>query len=155
MKTLRIIPVLMLLALLLSCDKSVYYENNHTISNEEWLIENELKHEIEIRDTMDVFNMFFHIRNSVDYGYSNLFLFVKTSFPNGQMSRDTLECILADKSGKWYGKGRGKFRDSKILFKPQVRFPLQGVYKIDIQQAMREEPLKGIANVGISLEFKN
>jgi gliding motility-associated lipoprotein GldH len=155
MKMNKYISLFFVLILLVSCDKSVYYEKNHDISNEDWFIENELNHELEIRDTMDIFNMFFHIRNSVDYGYSNLFLFVKTTFPNGQMSRDTLECILADKSGKWYGKGRGKYRDSKILFKPQVRFPLQGVYKIDVQQAMREEPLKGIANVGISLEFKN
>ncbi len=137
-----------------SCDQSMYYENNETIKNDEWFINHVLKNEIIINDTMDVFNMFVHIRNSVDYGYSNIFLFVNTTFPNGQMSKDTLECLLAEQSGKWFGKGKGKYRDSKILFKPHVRFPMQGTYVIEIQQAMREDPLKGISNVGISLETK-
>lgn len=154
MKITRFSILLMVILSIVSCDKSVYYDHNETIKKDEWYIDHILKHEITIKDTLDVFNMFIHVRNQVDYSYSNIFLFVNTSFPNGQIAKDTLECILADKSGKWYGKGRGKYRDSKILFKPQLRFPLEGIYHINIQQAMREEPLKGISNIGISLETK-
>ncbi|MDD2412125.1 MAG: gliding motility lipoprotein GldH [Bacteroidales bacterium] len=154
MKIIRFSILVLVLFSLVSCDKSVYYEHNETIVKDEWSSDHLLKHEIMINDTMDVFNMFIHVRNHVDYAYCNLFLFVNTTFPNGQIAKDTLECLLAEKSGKWYGKGRGKYRDSKILFKPQLRFPLEGVYQIDIRQAMREEPLKGISNIGISLETK-
>lgn len=154
MKTIRFNILLVVILSIVSCDKSVYYDHNEKIEKDEWYIDHVLKHEITIKDTLDVFNMFIHVRNQVDYAYSNIFLFINTGFPNGQIAKDTLECILADKSGKWYGKGRGKYRDSKILFKPQLRFPLEGNYHINIQQAMREEPLKGISNIGISLETK-
>ena len=154
MKIIRFSILLIVLISIVSCDKSVYYDHNETIEKEEWRTDHILKYEIDIKDTMDVFNMFIHVRNQIDYAYCNLFLFVNTTFPNGQMAKDTLECLLADQSGKWYGKGRGNYRDSKILFKPQLRFPLIGIYYIDIQQAMREEPLKGISNIGISLETK-
>lgn len=154
MKIIRLSILVLVIFSLVSCDKSVYYEHNETLANDQWSSNHILKHEIMIKDTLDVFNMFIHVRNQIDYAYSNLFLFVNTTFPNGQIAKDTLECLLAEKSGKWYGKGGGKYRDSKILFKPQLRFPIEGAYQIDIQQAMREEPLKGISNIGISLEIK-
>lgn len=138
-----------------ACNNNVKYQDNSDLENESWNISNVLTHKIEITDTLEVYNMFINIRNTVDYKYSNLFMFVTTKFPNGKMAKDTLECLLADNMGKWYGKGKGRVRDSKILFKPKVRFPALGSYTIEIKQAMREEPLVGIANVGISLEEVN
>lgn len=138
-----------------SCSYNSDYQRNDDVENESWNIPNVFVHKIDIKDTLDVFNMFVNIRNTVDYKYSNLFMFVTTKFPNGKMAKDTLECVLADVKGKWYGVGKGRTRDSKILFKPNVRFPMHGTYQIEIQQAMREDPLIGIANVGLSLEKVN
>ncbi len=138
-----------------ACNFNIKYQGNNDIENDSWNISNILVHNVKITDTMEVYNMFLSVRNTVDYKYENLFMFVTTKFPNGKMAKDTLECILADKMGKWYGIGKGKYRDSKILFKPRVRFPQIGNYKIEIQQAMREEPLEGISNVGIILEKVN
>ncbi len=146
---------LALMLSLCSCNFNVKYQSNNDIENDSWNISNVLTHNVEITDSMEVYNMFISVRNTVDYKYENLFMFVTTKFPNGKMAKDTLECILADKMGKWYGKGNGKYKDSKILFMPKVRFPQNGKYVIEIQQAMREEPLVGISNIGIILEKVN
>lgn len=154
MKTYKFLAILFILSLS-ACDFNVKYQGDNEIENSSWKISNVLVHNVDIMDTMEVYNMFISVRNTVDYKYENLFMFVTTKFPNGKIAKDTLECILADKMGKWYGKGTGKYRDSKILFKPRVRFPQNGKYTIEIQQAMREDPMEGISNIGIILEKVN
>lgn len=70
------------------------------------------------------------------------------------MSRDTIECTLADKSGKWLGKGSGRYRDNRILIRDDIRFPRKGEYTLRLNQAMREEVLEGISEAGVRLEKK-
>ena len=68
----------------------------------------------------------------------------------------TVECLLADPSGRWYGKGLGFiFSDryqAHVLYKLNNRFPAPGRYSITLEQAMRTDELKGILDVGISVE---
>jgi gliding motility-associated lipoprotein GldH len=74
-----------------------------------------------------------------------------TKFPNNNMSRDTLEFILADFEGKWLGKGWGSVKENTVLISADMRFPLSGIYEFKIQQAMRQDTLKGIKNMGIRI----
>jgi len=76
---------------------------------------------------------------------------MNTKFPNDNMSRDTLEFILADIEGKWLGKGWGSVKENSILISSDMRFPLAGTYEFKIQQAMRQDTLKGIKNIGIRI----
>jgi gliding motility-associated lipoprotein GldH len=77
---------------------------------------------------------------------------VKTTFPNGKFSTDTLECILADEKGKWLGKGLGDIYDNQIPFKRNVRFPQAGTYVFEIQQGMRSDNIPLIMDVGLRIE---
>ncbi len=138
-----------------SCDLQRVYEENSAIENEKWELKTTFKHGFTIPDTLQLYNMYINIRNTVDYQYSNLYLFVTTDFPNGQKAKDTLECILANKEGKWFGKGNGRIKDCKILFKPKFRFAKQGKYTLTIQHAMRDNVLSGISDIGIRLEKYN
>ena len=69
---------------------------------------------------------------------------------------DTVECTLADGTGRWYGKGTGFiFSDrfqAHVLYKLRNRFPRSGRYTLTLEQAMREEKLSGVIDVGISVE---
>ena len=56
----------------------------------------------EMEDTIQRRQMYVHLRNDETYKYSNLFLFVELEFPNGKKRIDTLECPLADPTGRWY-----------------------------------------------------
>ena len=137
---------------LTSCDKSAFFEENQHVASETWKQGDTLYYKLQITDTIHYFDFFLNVRNSTDYRYRNLYLFMNTKFPGGGIARDTIECMLAAADGKWYGKGMGKIKDNRILFKKAVRFPHAGTYLIGIQQAMREVKLAGISDIGVRIE---
>jgi gliding motility-associated lipoprotein GldH len=110
----------------------------------------------DISDTVNKHDLFIDIRHTGDYPYSDLFLFVDLNGPGGRHLRDTVECLLADPTGRWYGKGTGYiFADryrAKVLYKMGNRFPSAGRYSIKLEQAMRTEKLQGVLDVGVSVE---
>lgn len=135
-----------------SCDNSRIFEENKSIPEAGWDTSNVLKFAVEIKDPSTPANFYVNVRNADGYPYNNLFLFIKTKFPNGKQSNDTLECLLADENGKWLGKGIGDIYDNQILFKKNVRFPLSGTYSFEIAQGMRIAKVPLIMDVGLRIE---
>jgi gliding motility-associated lipoprotein GldH len=147
------IPALFIsLTLLISCDPGRIYEKNTPVDPEGWLMTDKKPFEVEVTDTLALLNFYINIRHSTDYKYRNIFLFVDTFFPEGSQSRDTIEIVLADAKGKWFGKGISNLRSNQVLLKRGFSFPMKGHYKFRIEQGMREPELKGIKDVGIRIE---
>ncbi len=142
-----IIPVLFFT----SCDRARIFEKNQDIPEEGWKKDNVIKFDVDIKDPSTATNFYINVRNADGYPFSNLYLFIKTTFPNGKMSNDTLECQLADEKGKWLGSGLGDIYDNQILFKRNVRFPMAGTYKFELQHGMRVEPVLLIMDVGLRI----
>lgn len=141
----------LLLLLIAGCDSNRIFEEYQEIPDAVWNRNNKIKFPIEISDTTSVCNIYINVRNSADYPYRNLYLFVNTVHA-GKAKRDTFECILADEKGKWLGSGLGDLFDNQILFKKNVRFTSKGLYEFELEQAMRIENLPLIADVGIRIE---
>lgn len=152
MKIFTGIFLLCCLALFYSCDSNRLFEENKKIKNNEWDQNASLEFSAVIPDTIQSYNVYINVRNAGFYRFSNLYLFVNTFFPGGQIQRDTLECILAAPDGRWLGDGLGDIWDNRILFKDGVRFPQAGEYRFELIQAMRINPLPGIMDVGIRIE---
>lgn len=140
------------LLLLISCDKSVVFEKNISIPDYKWEITNILRLETDISDTISPHNVYINVRNGSGYEFSNLFLFMTTITPRGEVSRDTLELTLADARGKWMGNGSGDVWDNRILFKRNFQFPEAGLWHFELQQAMRVNPLPQIMDAGMRIE---
>ncbi|HNQ62225.1 MAG TPA: gliding motility lipoprotein GldH [Bacteroidia bacterium] len=137
---------------LVACDPNVVFEKNIKLDDNRWAIDNVIKLEAEIKDTVSPMNLYINVRNAGGYQFSNLFVFLTTITPDNQRSRDTLELVLADASGKWQGDGMGDIWDNRILFKKNFRFPLAGKYIFELEQAMRIDPLPQIMDAGIRIE---
>jgi gliding motility-associated lipoprotein GldH len=137
---------------LTSCDDAGIFEENKSIPETGWDTSNVISFNVEIKDPSTPANFYINVRNADGYPYSNLFLFIKTKFPNGKQSNDTLECTLADENGKWIGKGLGDIYDNRIPFKKNVRFPMAGTYTFELSQGMRITPLPLIMDVGVRVE---
>ncbi len=148
------ISILLLFSSLLfsSCDSARIFEKNQDLPEEGWTKDDIIKFDVDIKDPSTPANFYANVRNADGYPFNNLYLFIKTTFPNGKMSNDTLECVLADEKGKWLGNGLGDIYDNQILFKRNVRFPIAGVYKFEIQHGMRVEPVLLIMDVGLRIE---
>lgn len=135
-----------------SCDTSRIYEENQTLPDNVWASDNVLKFSVNIVDTVSPTNFYVNVRNADGYPYGNLFVFVKTTFPNNKTSNDTLECILADEKGQWLGSGMGDIYDNQIPFKRNVRFPMSGTYMFEIQHGMRVDKIPLIMDMGLRIE---
>lgn len=146
---------LLVIAIFASCDSARVYEENKELPGNVWNVDNVVKLEVDITDTTAPTNFYINVRNAEGYPYSNIYLFIKTKFPNGQESNDTLECVLADEKGQWLGSGMGDIYDNQIPFKRNVRFPVSGKYVFELQHGMRIDDLPLIMDVGLRIEKAN
>ncbi len=129
------------------------FEKNLKLPDAVWNEENKIIFETNISDTISLHNFYINIRNSGDYQFSNLYVFVDIFSPDCKIQRDTIECILTDTQGRWLGKsGSGSVWDNHILFKKNVRFPKSGKYVFRFEQAMRTKELEHIMDVGLRIE---
>jgi gliding motility-associated lipoprotein GldH len=135
-----------------ACNNEVFHNESAHLKNEEWKAADTLFYSFDSKDTLASYNFYFEIRNTTDYDMQNLYLFITAYYPGNTWSRDTAECILAAPDGKWYGKGIGKHKDNRFLFRKGVRFRKPGNYVIAVNQAMRIDKLKGISDVGILIK---
>lgn len=149
-----LIPAFFVSCLLLfsSCDNQRIFEDNIEIEDNLWNVDTIVRLEVDIADTITPANFYINVRNAEGYPYSNIYLFIKTKFPNGQQSNDTLECVLADEKGQWLGNGMGDIYDNQIPFKRNVRFPVSGKYIFELQHGMRLKDLPLIMDVGLRIE---
>ena len=146
------LTIITLVLSLTACGPDSVYHDYISIEDASWHRDSIFHYEVIIEDSISLNNFFINIRNNTDYPYSNIYLFVTTIFPNGHSTRDTIECILADKDGRWLGSGSGNIRDNQIMLQQALRFPLNGTYHIYLEQGMREEKLEGIEDIGFSIE---
>lgn len=143
---------------LLSCsDENRVFEENVEIPDEKWTVSEKAILETDINDTISSHNFLINVRNTERYPYRNLYVFVKTTFPNGKSSKDTVGIVLADATGRWLGSGGGYLNSSShlsntIMYRYNRRFPLKGTYRFEIEQAMRTDTLVGIKNIGLRIE---
>jgi len=138
--------------LLSACSKQPLYEEIQQIPDVGWYADEPVSFLVDINDSISGFNFYLNIRNTGNYRYSNLYLFVDSHLPGGIVYRDTIECQIAAPDGKWLGSGFGDLYTQSVLFKRNVTFPATGSYKFVFTQAMRVESLQGISDFGISIE---
>lgn len=142
----------LILLLFTSCGFNYTYNENIAIDDGKWFKDEAAHFEVLINDSLSGQDFYLNLRNDTDYRFSNLFVFLTTHFPNGTVTLDTIEVVIADNSGKWLGKGWGNIKENKVLLNKNLRFPLTGRYEFFVQQAMRQDTLEGIHSVGLTIE---
>ncbi len=149
---LQTLSSVLLLLFLVSCDNNKIFEKNTNIYNSKWHALEIIPFDVLINDTVTPYNFYINIRNNTDYSYSNLYLFMTTIYPDKEISKDTIECIIADKNGKWFGNGIGKYRFLSLELGKNIKFPQKGTYTFQFEQAMRTDTLENITDIGIRIE---
>jgi gliding motility-associated lipoprotein GldH len=147
-----------------SCQQNKFFDRYTSISDG-WNKQNVISYSFEAPDTIKPYNLCVNLRTTTDYKFSNLFLIVELDYPNGKVTKDTLEYLMAKPNGELLGSGFTSVKEHKLSFKgydhPFV-FTEKGTYKVQIQQAMRQRgqpngvaQLEGIIDVGFSVETLN
>ena len=143
---------LLVLCFLVSCNTSEEDVIMNSVDNK-WNKKTEQKFNLEITDPQNPKNIIFVVRNNDDYPYSNIRFIVNfTDLKTKAKQVDTLNYILAKPNGEWLGSGFGDTKETFFQYKLNYKFPSQGKYEIGILQAMRNDNLVGIEDVGIKVE---
>lgn len=148
---LKYIYSLLVVFFLMSCNPNVVCDNSLRVANPTWHRDSVAQFTVDIVDTTLCYESAILIRNSGDYSYQNLWLFVTEIAPDSTIRRDTVEYYLADNYGRWLGSGIGSLYTSLYYYKEDLHYSQSGTYTYLIEQGMREDELRGITNVGIRI----
>jgi len=151
--------ILLLILGLMACDSSRIFEKNISINQNVWGLSQTPTFQFQNTDTIANANLFLNIRHTSQYPFSNLWTFVNTTSPKGSTSIDTIECVLAQKDGKWLGSGLGDIWDFQTKI-GTIQLEEIGLYNFKVEQAMRHgnlakiENLPGVMEVGLRIEYQ-
>ena len=142
----KLIYIALLLALAACTNDS--FNKRTVIPEAEWAQENRIAFDVTIDDTLSPYAFGIGLRHLENYRYSNLFVFLHTTKPNGYRTIDTIECTLATPEGRWIGKSSGSMRDLNVPLREDLLFPLKGTYHFEIDtctshQSWAWNPLEG------------
>jgi gliding motility-associated lipoprotein GldH len=137
-----------------SCSHSEIFFEYHSFGKDGWDRNNAAVYHINIDNTTDLFDVSLEIRNNNDYPFRNIWLFVDFQTPGGNVRTDTVGMDLADVYGKWHGKGISLY-SLTVPYETSVRFLQKGTYTYSVRQGMRENPLKGISDIGLKISKKS
>lgn len=145
----------LLLTLLTACGPSYVYEAAHPIASPEgWAYNEVINFEFPVTDTNQLYDLHLLVDHSVDFGFQNTYVNIKTFFPNGEELEEQVSLQLADKFGQWYGDCNSTKCSLDIPIQQNAFFNAPGNYRIEISQFSRNNPLPGIQQLTFALEEK-
>ena len=143
---------LLIFALFVSCNSSSEEVIMNSV-NGKWNRKTTQKYNLNVSDNQNPKNIIFVVRNNNDYPYSNIrFIVDFKDLQTKKTETDTLNYILAKPNGEWLGTGFGDTKETLFLYKVNYRFPKNGKYEINIKQAMRNDNLAGVEDLGVKVE---
>ncbi|MDR6786078.1 gliding motility-associated lipoprotein GldH [Pedobacter africanus] len=142
------------LVALSGCDTNNIADTNQTMPSRNWSYANKVKVVVDIKDSNKLFNIYFKLRHTADYRYSNIFVLFNVKSPKKKRNR-RYEFKLAQADGQWNGSGSGNLYTYTFPLLTNFKFPAPGKYELELEQNMRDNPLKEISDVGIKVVSVN
>lgn len=136
---------------IMGCDPKKVHESDMSFQDKNWDMNETpvFSFELEEAETVDIY---FKIRNDLDYPFQNLYLqYTFRTDEGSELKKDLVNLPLFDaKTGVPLGKGSSVFQHRSLLISSETL--AAGNYEIELAQYMRNKALKGIYSVGIRIE---
>jgi gliding motility-associated lipoprotein GldH len=145
-----IIPIFIMVSLF-SCKSDSVFNSYTAITDHVWANDSGVSFNFEITDTTHYYDLNFLLRIDDSYPFSNLYILYTMTGPSGRSKNVRQNFILADKSGKWLGKGYSNIFSYNEVVMKEIRFTSSGIYTVRISQHMRTDTLNGVHDVGFSV----
>jgi gliding motility-associated lipoprotein GldH len=142
----------MLLSVFACQNQQVVVDENQVINQARWSYVNPIKIKVLIVDTAAAYTLFINLRHSEAYAYSNIFIRIKQCNPNKTQTVWRKEYTLANLDGEWLGTGSGNLRSHQLVLFKNHHFRQPGTYVFELEQNMRDNPLKEVSDIGLRVE---
>lgn len=136
-----------MLAVLAGCSSEVVSVAHRNVPEAGWAASDTVVLTLQVEDTAQAYDIAITLRHTDSYPHQNIWFFVQT--PDGR--RDTVLAMLADDRGQWLTSRAGRYYAGYIVAERNVRFAEAGHYDVAIVHGMRDEMLRGVADVGVEL----
>lgn len=148
----KVLPFLLLGMVLffMGCDTRNITDTSQTMPARNWSYANKVTAVVDIKDSNQSYDIYFKLRHTADYRYSNIFVLFHVKQGGKKQSR-RYEYKLAQADGQWNGSGSGNLYTYKLPLLTNYKFPAPGKYELEIEQNMRDNPLKEVSDAGITV----
>ncbi len=151
----RFLFLIVAIVLFVGCDGSRLFEDHKDFKNRVWAATDTAHFSFRIADTGQPYNLYYTVRNSIDYPYSRLFVnyVLKDSTGNVLAEKLSTRYLFDAKTGKPFGRsGLGDVYDHREPLLTNHEFEQAGTYSLDLIQFMRLDTLPGILSIGARVE---
>lgn len=143
--------VLVLALVLASCTKQVFYEKSYSFPDNTWNLKVKPVFKVEIKDTSKFYDFTITLRTTTDYAFNNCWLYLNSKTPNKIRAREPFEIKITNEDGTWRGNKSGTIVENMLQFKRR-KFNIPGTYYFKLEQAVIQEDLNEVLDVGIRME---
>lgn len=152
MRTLKLFVIcVVLLSIFSACTEASFYEKSYSFPKNNWNLKVKPMFKVDIQDTTKLYDFTITLRTTTDYSFSNCWLYLNTKTPNKIKAREPFEIKITNADGTWIGNKSGTIVENVLHFNRR-KFPIKGVYYFQLEQAVVQENLGEVLDVGIRME---
>ncbi len=152
--SLRLLFLLTVLLLFFGCESDLLYKKSYPIPEEGWTYRDTLVFDFSIPDTLHLYDLQLEVRHHTDFPFQNLYIRIRTRFPDGQAQSQNLSLELMDQVGFWQGDCSGQTCTFGLSFQENVFFQQTGKYQIILEQYSRRDRLEGVESIELAVVEK-
>lgn len=137
--------------LLLSCSNKAIFDQSYSFKNDVWTKKDTVQFNINVNDTLSYFDFVLSLRNSTSYMYSNLWIYVLVTAPDGTTSKVAEQLPIANPDGSWIGRVSGSLVENRLRFASKT-FPLKGKYTFKLVNATAQGDISNVEDIGLRIQ---
>lgn len=135
---------------IVSCGPTAVAEKN-LILDDHWNYDDSLVLDVNIDDEDAKYDLLVEVDHEESFSYQNLYLLIKTVFPDGKNVEAPLSLELSNKKGKWQSKCSGSACSLQFFLQENFSFEASGSYQFSISQYSRDAELEGVNEIKLML----
>ncbi|MFM2392360.1 MAG: hypothetical protein RLZZ546_337 [Bacteroidota bacterium] len=140
-----------LLLCISACGPKVIYNQKLIIKDGKWVNTDIFNFSFEIIDDKQEYDIFLHVSHDEKFEYQNLYVKIKTVFPDKKSTEDIVSLEMSDGTGKSYGKCSGDQCETAIQLQSKVKFKQKGKHELFLNQYSRAQMVEGIESLTLKI----
>lgn len=150
-KIFSFIIILGFLFVLQSCGEQPYFDEVYSFDDKSWDKKDTAVYVVDVQDTVMTHDFILSLRTSTDYLYSDLWIYIMVTAPDGSTSKVAQKIPMARPDGSWIGNVSGTLVESRLRFDSKP-FPLKGEYVFKLMNATQEKSIPHVMDIGLRIE---
>lgn len=142
--------ILFLLFTLSSCGPKPIHSERLRIDGA-WEYQDKLSSTINVTETTMNYDLALRMEHSIEFYFQNIYLEIKTIFPDGKEISEPLSLQLGSSKGNWIGKCKGESCEIVFSLQDNFKFKNIGDHQFTVGQFSRDDKLQGIKEIELLL----